>query len=191
MCWMSFVFLRTDLILGTYKMSALPYIDSWCGSLGDDYAHDPTKWGNPFFSRRVPPQVDTNSFSSTLFPPLAQLLLMSCAPWHWHKSKPWLQFPFSFNMDFTLQSVGSLNFQYDVMCFLFFLHEKKWVVFWQVAVTQGAFPEIRKQMLADWQKRQQSREVGGIADVVSPRGMFIDILCRLHKRRMNFLLGTS
>ncbi|KAH8939345.1 hypothetical protein BDL97_15G033100 [Sphagnum fallax] len=41
----------------------------------------------------------------------------------------------------------------------------------RVAVTQGAFPEIRKQMLADLQMRQQSQEVGGIADVVSSKGV--------------------
>ncbi|CAM6046085.1 unnamed protein product [Sphagnum compactum] len=40
----------------------------------------------------------------------------------------------------------------------------------RVAVTQGAFPEIRKQMLVDLQKRK-SREVGGIADLVSPKGL--------------------
>lgn len=39
-----------------------------------------------------------------------------------------------------------------------------------MAVTQGAFPEIRKQMLVDLQKRK-SREVGGIADLVSPKGL--------------------
>ncbi|CAK9272337.1 unnamed protein product [Sphagnum jensenii] len=40
----------------------------------------------------------------------------------------------------------------------------------RVAVTQGAFPEIRKQMLVDLQKRK-SQEVGGIADLVSPKGL--------------------
>jgi hypothetical protein len=46
----------------------------------------------------------------------------------------------------------------------------------RVAVTQGAFPEIRKQMLADSQKRQQSREVGGIADVVFSKGVSLSPL---------------
>ncbi|CAK9875311.1 unnamed protein product [Sphagnum jensenii] len=40
----------------------------------------------------------------------------------------------------------------------------------RVAVTQGAFPEIRKQMLVDLQKKK-SREVGDIADLVSPKGL--------------------